>query len=80
MAERQITPIRPVYPSPAGLVTCQAIGDHDLFVEDVLAVHVAEDCLEGNRIRTDRLDAFCFINWEYRAGGDRIERTGYTRS
>ncbi len=86
-----LTPVPALHVTPPLIAECPVniecrvrdilvIGDHDLFVGDVLAVHVDEDCLEGNRILTDRLDAFCFINWEYRAVGDRLARVGYTRS
>ena len=56
------------------------IGDHDLFIGDVLAVHVDEDCLDAeDHIRVERLDAICFLNWEYWSAGEKLERIGFTR-
>lgn len=58
----------------------QEIGDHDLFIGAVLAVHVDEACLdEGGGINTAALDVLCFMGWEYWTAGQKIGRIAYTR-
>lgn len=56
------------------------IGDHDTFVGEVLAEHVDEDVLDAHgRIRVDRLDVLCFLQWEYWSLGERLGRIRFTR-
>ncbi len=62
------------------VIGIQEIGDHDMFIGEVLAEHVDEEVLdaEGN-IDVARLDVLCFLNWEYWSLGERLGRIRFTR-
>lgn len=51
------------------------IGDHDLFLGEVVAQHVDEDVLDGTKIANERLDAFAFVLGEFWTLGEKIERS-----
>ena len=56
------------------------IGDHDLFLGEAVAQHVAEDALdERGRILVERLDPLCYLHSEYWSCGERLGRHGFTR-
>jgi len=58
----------------------QTIGDHDLFLGEVVAVHVDEEVLdETGAIITDRLDMLIYVAGEYWDAGARLERHGFYR-
>jgi flavin reductase (DIM6/NTAB) family NADH-FMN oxidoreductase RutF len=58
----------------------QTIGDHDLFLGEVVAVHVDEDAVdEKDAILTDKLDMLVYIEGEYWSAGERLERHGFYR-
>lgn len=58
----------------------QEIGDHDLFLGEAVAEHVAEEALdEDGQIRVDRLDPLCYQHSEYWSCGKRLERHGFSR-
>jgi len=58
----------------------QEIGDHDLFLGEALAQHVAEEALDaGGRILVDRLDFLCYLHYEYWSSGRRLGRHGFSR-
>ena len=62
------------------VVGIQTIGDHDLFLGEVVAVHVDEEVLdETGAIITDRLDMLIYVAGEYWDAGKRIERHGFYR-
>jgi flavin reductase (DIM6/NTAB) family NADH-FMN oxidoreductase RutF len=53
------------------------LGDHDLFLGEAVAEHVAEEALdEGGRIRVDKLDPLCYVHSEYWSCGRRLGRRG----
>ncbi len=62
------------------VIGVQEIGDHDMFLGEVLAEHVDEDALDAQgNILVEKLDVVCFLNWEYWSLGHRLGRLGYTR-
>jgi flavin reductase (DIM6/NTAB) family NADH-FMN oxidoreductase RutF len=62
------------------VISTQTIGDHDLFLGEVLAVHVDEDKLdETGSLITEKLDMLIYITGEYWSAGKRLERFGFSR-
>jgi flavin reductase (DIM6/NTAB) family NADH-FMN oxidoreductase RutF len=62
------------------VTTIQTIGDHDLFLGEVVAVHVDEEALdESDAIQTDVLDMLVYVSGEYWSGGRLLERHGFSR-
>jgi flavin reductase (DIM6/NTAB) family NADH-FMN oxidoreductase RutF len=67
------------------VIGIQEIGDHDMFMGQVVAAHVDDALLdEEGRICVDRLDAFCFmfsmnVRGEYWSLGHKLGDFGYTR-
>jgi len=58
----------------------QEIGDHDLFLGQVLAEHVAEEALdEHGHVLVDKLDFLCYLHSEYWSSGRRLGRHGFSR-
>jgi flavin reductase (DIM6/NTAB) family NADH-FMN oxidoreductase RutF len=58
------------------LLGIQEIGDHDLFLGEVVAQHVDEDVLdETGRIAVDKLRGFAFVSGEFWTLGQRMPRT-----
>ena len=56
------------------------IGDHDLFLGQVVAMHVDESVLdEAGEIVADRLDMLVYVTGEYWSGGERLARHGFSR-
>jgi flavin reductase (DIM6/NTAB) family NADH-FMN oxidoreductase RutF len=56
------------------VISIQTIGDHDLFLGEVVAVHVDEDKLdESETILTEKLDMLVYITGEYWSVGKRLE-------
>ena len=54
----------------------QEIGDHDLFLGEVVVQHVDEGLLDqAGRISVRKLRAFAFVNGEFWTLGERIPRT-----
>ncbi|HUW11351.1 MAG TPA: flavin reductase family protein [Anaerolineae bacterium] len=62
------------------VIGIQTIGDHDLFLGEVVAVHVDEEVLdEAGAIVTDRLDMLIYVAGEYWDAGTRLEKHGFYR-
>jgi flavin reductase (DIM6/NTAB) family NADH-FMN oxidoreductase RutF len=62
----------------------KSVGDHDLFLGEVLAVHVDEDKLDGSgRILSEKLDMLIYVTpevtGEYWSIGEKIERHGFSK-
>jgi flavin reductase (DIM6/NTAB) family NADH-FMN oxidoreductase RutF len=58
------------------LLEVQEIGDHDLFLGEVLVQHVDEDVLdEAGRIVVGKLRGFAFVSGEFWTLGERMSRT-----
>ena len=57
----------------------QEVGDHDLFLGEVVAQHVAEEAFdEDGRILVDKLDPLCYLHSEYWSCGRRLGRHGFS--
>lgn len=62
------------------VVGSQTIGDHDLFLGDVVAVHVDEDTLdESGEIIAERLDMLVYITGEYWSVGEKLENMRFSK-
>jgi len=58
----------------------QEIGDHDLFLGEAVAEHVAEEALdEEGQILVDKLAPLCYLHSEYWSCGKRLGRHGFSR-
>jgi flavin reductase (DIM6/NTAB) family NADH-FMN oxidoreductase RutF len=58
----------------------QEVGDHQLFLGEVLAEHVREDWLgEEGGIRPEKLEMLIFAANNYYAAGDRLGQMGLSR-
>ena len=61
------------------VLSIQEVGDHDLFLGEVLAEHVAEEALDQDgRILVDKLDFLCYLHNEYWSCGRRLGRHGFS--
>ncbi len=62
------------------VVGMHSIGDHDLFMGEVLVEHVDADCLDAEgRIDPARLDPLCYVHGQYFRLGERLGQHGFTR-
>lgn len=85
-----LTPVTSVEIKPPLIAECpmnlecrvlgvQRIGDHDLFLGDVVAMHVDEDKLdEEGKIFTERLDVFAYVGRDYYSLGKKIGLHGFS--
>lgn len=63
------------------VIGIQTIGDHDLFLGEVVAVHVDDDKVDANgNILTDRLDPVSYISGEYWSLGERLAKQGFSKT
>ena len=86
----QLTPVPATHVRPPLIAECplnvecrvigiQEIGDHDLFLGEAVAQHVAEEALDDyGRILVDKLDFLCYLHSEYWSCGRRLGRHGFT--
>jgi len=63
------------------LLSVSEVGDHDLFLGEVVAMHVDSDKIsENEEVLIDKIDGFLFAEWHYYRFGEKIgDRFGYTR-
>lgn len=62
------------------VISRQTVGDHDLFLGDVAAVHVDEDKLdEAGNLIADKLDMLIYITGEYWSAGNRLEALRFSK-
>jgi flavin reductase (DIM6/NTAB) family NADH-FMN oxidoreductase RutF len=62
------------------VIGIQEIGDHDLFLGNVVAVHIIEEALdEQGRVLVEKLDPLCYLHSEYWALGAKLGRHGFSR-
>jgi flavin reductase (DIM6/NTAB) family NADH-FMN oxidoreductase RutF len=90
-AEFGLTPVPATHVRPPLIAECPLnvecrvlsileVGDHDLFLGEVLAEHVAEEALDDTgRVLVDKLDFFCYLHNEYWSCGRRLGRHGFSR-
>jgi len=63
------------------VIAIQEIGDHDLFLGEAVAEHVAEDALdEDGKIIVEKLDPLCYLHGQYWSCGKKLNRHGFTRN
>ncbi|MHC5055108.1 MAG: flavin reductase family protein [Planctomycetota bacterium] len=81
-----LTPVPASKVKPPLIAECRVIGvheigDHDLFLGEVVAEHVDEAALdEKGRIRSDALDPLCYMNGEYWSAGAKLGWHGFSRA
>jgi flavin reductase (DIM6/NTAB) family NADH-FMN oxidoreductase RutF len=62
------------------VIGIQEIGDHDLFLGEVVAVHINNDALdEKGQVLVHKLNPLCYLHSEYWSLGEKLERHGFTR-
>ncbi len=62
------------------VIDIREIGDHDLFLGEVVAEHVDEAALDGEgRVDASTLDVLCYVQGEYWSVAARLGRHGFTR-
>jgi flavin reductase (DIM6/NTAB) family NADH-FMN oxidoreductase RutF len=62
------------------VIRIQEVGDHDLFLGEAVAQHVAEEALDENgRVLVDKLDPLCFMHWEYWSCARKVGHVGFSR-
>jgi flavin reductase (DIM6/NTAB) family NADH-FMN oxidoreductase RutF len=62
------------------VIGIQTIGDHDLFLGEVVAGHVDDDKIDSNgKILTDRLDLLGYITGEYWSLGKFLAKHGFSK-
>jgi len=88
--EFHLTPIPADYVKPPLIEECpvnieckvidtQKVGDHDLFIGEVLAVHADEDKIdEHGDIDFEKLDLLVYVTGSYRALGKKLENFRFT--
>ena len=62
------------------VLSIQKVGDHDLILGEVAAVHADDDKLdEKGNLDTDRLDVLVYLTSSYWALGKKLGELGFTR-
>jgi flavin reductase (DIM6/NTAB) family NADH-FMN oxidoreductase RutF len=61
------------------VLSVTVVGDHDLFLGEVLCMRVDADKLGDNqRMRVDRMEGFLYAEWEYYAVGEKLGNFGFS--
>lgn len=60
------------------LLSITTVGDHDLFLGEMTAMHVDADKWDGNKVLSDKLDMLVFTQWEYWTAGEKIGDIGFS--
>ena len=61
------------------LLSVTEVGDHDLFLGDVVAMHADDDKVgENQRLLIEKLDGFLYAEWAYYGFGEKLGDFGYT--
>jgi len=62
------------------MLSVTEVGDHDLFLGEVVMMHVDSDKLDAKGLMDiDKMDAFAFAEWGYFPLGKKIQNFGYAR-
>jgi len=62
------------------MLNVSEVGDHDLFLGEVVAMHVDSDKLgENQRILIEKVDGFLFAEWGYYKFGEKIGELYFSR-
>ena len=63
------------------LLNVSKVGDHDLFLGEVVAMHVDSDKLdEKQRVLIEKVDGFFVAEWSYYSFGKKLGNFGFTRN
>ncbi len=54
------------------------VGAHDWLIGEIVAAHVEEECLDGEKLRGEALEAMACFAGAYWAIGERLEATYFT--
>lgn len=61
------------------VIGIQEIGDHDLFLGEVVAVHIIEEALDDQgQVIVEKLDPLCYLHSEYWSLGTNLGRHGFS--
>ena len=62
------------------VLSIQEVGDHDLFLGEALAEHIAEDAIDDRGgVLVEKLAPLCYLHSEYWSVGRRLGRHGFSR-
>ena len=62
------------------VLRCEPVGDHDLILGEVVAMHVDDDKLDADgNVQVAQLDFFSFLFGQYWSAGQKIGHHGFTR-
>ena len=62
------------------LLNVTEVGDHDLFLGEVVAMHVDSDKVgENQRVLIEKVDGFLVAEWSYFRFGEKLGDFGFTR-
>ena len=62
------------------MLSVTEVGDHDLFLGQVVKMHVDSDKLDANqKMKLDQMDPFMFGEWGYYTVGEKIGHFGFSR-
>lgn len=62
------------------MMSVTEVGDHDLFLGKVVAMHVDEDKVDQHdKMLIEKMDGFLFAEWQYYNIGDKIGKFGFSR-
>ena len=90
-AEYGLTPLPSIEVAPPIIEECHVnleckmlnvseVGDHDLFLGEVVAMHVDDDKLDDNqKVIIEKADGLLFAEWEYYKIGEKVGSFGFTR-
>ena len=61
------------------MISVSEVGDHDLFLGEVVAMYVDDDKLDGEKIDIEKTESFLFAEWGYYDVGKKIADMGFAR-
>ena len=62
------------------VLSCEPVGDHDLILGEVVAMHVDDDKLDADdHVRVEKLDTLSYVLGQYWSAGEQIGTHGFTR-
>lgn len=62
------------------MLSVSEVGDHDLFLGEVVAMHVDEDKLnERDQVMIDKVDGFLYAEWSYYRIGEKLDTLLFSR-
>lgn len=62
------------------MLSVTEVGDHDLFLGEVVAMHADADKLDAKgKVDISKVDAFAFAEWDYYRIGEKLGSLGFSR-